>query len=333
LAGLCLWAGLQAAGWAAPGLELPPGLPLPSAAPTPGLGLPPGLRQGDPGLARLVATVPPDGLVRIRLPGRTADITASPLLTGSRAGFLEYVAVFAVPLETPPGLARVSVDLAPAGAPGTPAPRARLAGSFPVLPRQTRSETIALTPKMDTIKTAADPLRDAQIRRYTALLAATRPDALYFGTAFIPPVDSRRHTAYFADSRDYRYPSGYRELSHHWGVDFGVPTGTPVRAPAAGRVALAENRVSTGWTVILEHLPGVYTIYMHLNRLAVAAGQSVGQGAALGESGATGFATGPHLHWELRIAGVPADPEAWLSPLPRQTPRPPLRADPPAPAP
>jgi murein DD-endopeptidase MepM/ murein hydrolase activator NlpD len=58
----------------------------------------------------------------------------------------------------------------------------------------------------------------------------------------------------------------------------------------------------------------VFTIYMHLSRLEVREGQTVGAGQLLGASGATGFATGPHLHWEMRIRGVACDPEALLAP-------------------
>ena len=69
----------------------------------------------------------------------------------------------------------------------------------------------------------------------------------------------------------------------------------------------------TGNTVILEHLCGVYTLYYHLNSLSVKEGELVEAGTQIGEIGATGFVTGPHLHWELRVAGVAVDPEAFIS--------------------
>jgi murein DD-endopeptidase MepM/ murein hydrolase activator NlpD len=184
--------------------------------------------------------------------------------------------------------------------------------SFQVIRRGQVMERINLTETMDRIKTTIDPIRDAQIRRYAAILASAQADANYLRGDFVRPVDSLRRTAFFGDIRRYRYIDGSTEISQHWGVDFGIPSGTPVYAPARGKVVLAENRISTGWTVILEHLPGMFTIYMHLSRLKVLAGQVVEANQRLGESGATGFATGPHLHWELRINCVAADPEALL---------------------
>jgi murein DD-endopeptidase MepM/ murein hydrolase activator NlpD len=74
---------------------------------------------------------------------------------------------------------------------------------------------------------------------------------------------------------------------------------------------MAEARIVTGNTVILEHLPGVYSIYMHMDSMAVFVGQVVPRGAPIGSSGMTGLSTGPHLHWELRVCGVPCDPEAF----------------------
>jgi murein DD-endopeptidase MepM/ murein hydrolase activator NlpD len=92
-----------------------------------------------------------------------------------------------------------------------------------------------------------------------------------------------------------------------------VPTGTEVRACAAGGVVLARERIVTGNTVILEHLPGVYSLYYHMDSIAVSEGLVVEEGALLGESGSTGLATGPHLHWEIRVSGENADPDVFLS--------------------
>jgi murein DD-endopeptidase MepM/ murein hydrolase activator NlpD len=85
-----------------------------------------------------------------------------------------------------------------------------------------------------------------------------------------------------------------------------------VFAAGAGRVALAENRISTGWSVVIEHLPGLYSLYYHMDSLAVKAGQMVKQGEEIGKSGATGLATGPHLHWEMRLNGSPVNPDMFL---------------------
>lgn len=85
----------------------------------------------------------------------------------------------------------------------------------------------------------------------------------------------------------------------HRGVDFGCPTGTAVVAPCAGTVVQPFNDGSFGVAVCLDHGDGWYSIYAHLSRRDVTDGQRVTPGQQLGLSGATGFVTGPHLHWQL----------------------------------
>ena len=75
-------------------------------------------------------------------------------------------------------------------------------------------------------------------------------------------------------------------------------------------MVLARERIVTGLSVAIEHLPGVYSLYYHLARIVVREGQRVSAGAAVGTVGSTGLATGPHLHWEVRAAGVAIDPDA-----------------------
>ena len=76
---------------------------------------------------------------------------------------------------------------------------------------------------------------------------------------------------------------------------------------------MAENRIATGWTVIIEHLPGLYSMYYHMSELKVKAGQMVKQGELLGLSGATGFANGEHLHWEMRLNSMIVNPDFFMN--------------------
>ncbi len=85
--------------------------------------------------------------------------------------------------------------------------------------------------------------------------------------------------------------------SFHQGLDLKAKVGAPVRAPAAGKVALAKDLFFTGYTVILDHGFGLFTVYAHLSRLAVKKGRQVKAGQLLGKTGMTGRASGPHLHW------------------------------------
>lgn len=95
--------------------------------------------------------------------------------------------------------------------------------------------------------------------------------------------------------------------SRHWGLDLAGRRGDPVRAAARGRVVLAHHLYYAGNTVFLDHGHGVVTGYSHLSRVDVRAGDTVASGEVVGRVGATGRVTGPHLHWTLRVDGVPLD--------------------------
>ncbi|MFE0385715.1 M23 family metallopeptidase [Streptomyces bungoensis] len=102
---------------------------------------------------------------------------------------------------------------------------------------------------------------------------------------------------------------------YHTGIDFLVPTGTSVRAAAAGEVVAAGWGGSYGYQVVIRHADGRYTQYGHLSAIAVRAGQRVAEDQRIGRSGATGNVTGPHLHFEVRTGpgfGTDIDPIAYL---------------------
>ncbi|MFD5746431.1 transglycosylase family protein [Streptomyces sp. NPDC127033] len=106
------------------------------------------------------------------------------------------------------------------------------------------------------------------------------------------------------------WASGY-----HTGVDFPVPTGTSVKAVAAGRVVSAGWAGSYGYQVVIRHTDGKYSQYAHLSALTVREGQNVGGGQRIARSGSTGNSTGPHLHFEMRTGpgyGSDIDPLAYL---------------------
>ena len=100
--------------------------------------------------------------------------------------------------------------------------------------------------------------------------------------------------------------------SPHTGADYKAPPGSVVRASNAGRVALAEEQFFGGNALVLDHGLGLYTYYFHLQEFLVRTGDRVQKGQEIGRVGATGRATGPHLHFGVRLQGARIDPAALL---------------------
>lgn len=124
----------------------------------------------------------------------------------------------------------------------------------------------------------------------------------------------------FRRPRDTRVtsPFGQRRIfneelrSRHTGVDLAGRTGAPVRAPARGRVALAQKLYFAGGAVYLDHGLGLYTGYFHLSEIAVREGDTLRAGELVGRVGSTGRVTGPHLHWSAWVHGEPLDARSLL---------------------
>jgi murein DD-endopeptidase MepM/ murein hydrolase activator NlpD len=96
-------------------------------------------------------------------------------------------------------------------------------------------------------------------------------------------------------------------------VDISAPTGTPVWASNSGEVALRSDLYFSGKTVIIDHGLGLFSLYCHFSKIKVKRGQVVRKGDIIGEIGATGRVTGPHLHWGVKILGDRVDPFSLLS--------------------
>jgi murein DD-endopeptidase MepM/ murein hydrolase activator NlpD len=112
-----------------------------------------------------------------------------------------------------------------------------------------------------------------------------------------------------------RLTSGYgsRWGRLHAGIDLAAGVGAPISAVAAGTVVQAGSEGGYGRAVRLQHDDGTVSVYAHMSELLVSAGQRVTAGTYLGLEGSSGNSTGPHLHFEIRVGGVPVDPEPWLS--------------------
>jgi hypothetical protein len=152
---------------------------------------------------------------------------------------------------------------------------------------------------LDRIRAEADLLR--------SLYSVSTPEWLAVG-AFTFPADGAA-AANFGERRIFNE----QPRSPHSGIDISSPQGAPVRASNGGRVVLARELYFSGNTVIIDHGLGVYSVYAHLSRISVQEGDAVTKGERIGEVGATGRVTGPHLHWSVRIRGNRVDPLSLLS--------------------
>jgi len=147
--------------------------------------------------------------------------------------------------------------------------------------------------------------------RENAAIEAARTDPFdppRWSEPFLLPIEGRG-TSGFAIPRRYA-PGG--PVSFHEGEDIAAPTGTPVAATNTGLVRVAGMYPIKGGMVILDHGAGVTSRYYHLSRILVSEGDEIEVGTILGEVGSTGLSTGPHLHWEIRVAGRPTNPLDWV---------------------
>jgi len=124
-------------------------------------------------------------------------------------------------------------------------------------------------------------------------------------TPSIRPVD---RAAYISDGFGYRRDPFTNERKFHWGLDFAAPAGTSVLVTADGVVRKVRYSHSYGRLVYVDHGNGYTTVYAHLLRYDVDAGQEVKRGEKIGEIGSSGRSTGPHLHYEVRRYGIKKNP-------------------------
>ena len=114
-----------------------------------------------------------------------------------------------------------------------------------------------------------------------------------------------------------RYHNGKPTGNFHRGVDLRSPMGRPVHAISPGIVRISQMFRLHGGMIGIDHGQGIASTYLHMSKLAVPEGTVVKAGDVVGYVGATGFATGPHLHWGLYVNGVPVNPSQWIPGVPR----------------
>lgn len=273
---------------------------------------PPGVKSGS---EKLSANLYPDGETPARKKISSAVLFDAELDPKRQT----KAALITPPSTASPGPARVKIESASGVIAEIP---------ITIKPRDFIAEEIPLNPANTNLRTEPDPRKTAESQRLWNILSTTGAEVRAAGR-FITPVDPKtRRSSFFGDRRVYKYSDGKKDTSVHAGIDYAVPTGTKVAACADGLVILAKPRIVTGNSIVLEHLPGVYSIYYHLSEINVKEGETVHSGDIIGLSGSTGLSTGPHLHWEIRVATENSDPDAFVrrAPLERASLRAALQA-------
>lgn len=208
----------------------------------------------------------------------------------------KYSALVGVEYATPAGEVAFTLTIQQAsGTEKTELPIVIKAKEFASEALQVPPRTIAPT-KKDLVQIKRD------IAALKTVYARRTPEQFWDPPALLPVENII--TSQYGTFRVYNR----HKLNPHLGTDFRAPSGTPVIAPMSGYVALARKLFFTGYTVILDHGYGLFTVYGHLSELKAKEGRPLKKGELLGLSGATGRASGPHLHWGVNLHGTKIDP-------------------------
>ena len=181
-----------------------------------------------------------------------------------------------------------------------------LSRTIPILPAHYRTAKLSVAPRF--INPNPEQLKqiEYEVALKKKLFTVSAPRPLWKGD-FRPPA----RIASEANFGTRRMFNG-KLASVHKGMDFRAPRGTPLHASNSGVVVLAQRLFFEGNCVVIDHGLGLFTVVMHLSKIDVHKGEYVSKGQLLGLSGATGRATGPHLHWEVRWDNAYLDPAKLL---------------------
>jgi murein DD-endopeptidase MepM/ murein hydrolase activator NlpD len=251
-----------------------------------------------PGDALLVTIAAPPSADTVAVTAFDAEWPAYRVAPG------EFRALVGIDLDTPPAEYVISAGVA-FGTQTATATR-----HFKVSARAFRTRRLRVAPDyvnppkplLDRIVSEAALLRDAYLQ--------VSPEPLW-SEGMLRPVRHRANSSFGTRSVFNGEPR-----NPHAGTDFLSPAGTPILAPAAGRVVIARDLFFTGNTVIIDHGLGVFSMLAHMSRLDVHEGDSIARGDTVGLVGATGRVTGAHLHWALRVGAARVDPLSALAILP-----------------
>jgi murein DD-endopeptidase MepM/ murein hydrolase activator NlpD len=262
---------------------------------------------GETLIAPRAATVP-GGVATFRLPG-SPDHIPTVIYNGRPAMVVRqqdaWLAIIGIGLSIEPGAYEVAVQ-EPGGVerklPFTVKPKTYAVQQLKVPPSQ-----VNLSPE-DEARVAGER---EKVRVVLESFSPVAPATLRLE----PPVPGRRSSSF-----GLRRMFNGESRNPHSGMDIAAPTGTPIKAPLAGRVVDVGTYFFNGNNVIVDHGQGLLTMYCHLSKIRVEVGQVLKRGEVLGDVGATGRVTGPHLHWGVSLNGSMVDPALFLPPPPKKKP-------------
>jgi murein DD-endopeptidase MepM/ murein hydrolase activator NlpD len=266
------------------------------------LALLPGLAVGalNPPRTSLV----PGGVATFKLPG---DAHEKPVVTYDGTPVMvvrdgaDWLAVVGISLDTEPGARSIKVE--------QPGRDAREIG-FKVLPKQYRTQQLKVPPGQVNLSPEDEARVKTEHEKTRAVMALFSPEAP--ATLRLQPPVSGPRSSSFGLRRVFNGES----RRPHSGMDIAAPKGTPIKAPLGGTIVDTGEYFFNGGNVMIDHGQGLVTMYCHLSKIRVEMGQQVKPGDLIGDVGATGRVTGPHLHWGVILNRTSVDPALFLPPPP-----------------
>ena len=254
------------------------------------------------------AAAVPGGVVTFRLPGGADQKPVvhygdRPVLVVRQSD--GWLAITGISLDTAPG--EYHVDVQQPGA----QPRQL---TFRIVPKQYRVQQLKVAPGQVNLSPEDEARVKREQEKMHGVLANFTPETPAT-LRLEQPVPGPRSSSF-----GLRRVFNGEARKPHSGMDIAAPTGTPVKAPLAGRVVDVGNYFFNGNDVILDHGQGLMTMYCHLSKIRVEVGQELKAGEILGDVGATGRVTGPHLHWGVILNSTSVDPALFLAPVPMKQP-------------